>query len=355
MSNHEIQLDGSDGEGGGQILRSALTLSLLTGKPFQIDNIRANRSKPGLRPQHLACVQAAALLGNARVEGAKIGARSLKFEPAPYTPSDLTLEIGTAGATALVLHTLHLAIAMRAPTAILVRLSGGTFNEHAPSFPFLQETWRSFQDLIGMRVGLSMPQAGFYPRGGGLLEAWIEPGQPQPLQLRERGSLIAIKVQAGVLNLPKNHVAERMLNSARDQFNAAGFGELCAFSTEEWSGAGQGAALTVTAVFGDAGSQNSTTATFVGLGAAGKPAELVASEAASELLAFLDQPGIVDPHSADQLLLPLSLAHGSSSFTTTEATQHLLTNARVITCFLDRVIKIEPTANPAKHVAVSIQ
>ena len=185
MAGPEVRLDGSTGEGGGQILRTALTLSLLTGKPFRLDNIRANRSRPGLRPQHLAAVRAAAELGQATVTGDSVGSRSLRFQPGTYEPADLLHDIGTAGSTALVLQTLHLAIACRAGSSVRVRVTGGTFNDHAPSFPFLESTWRSYQELLGLRVALAMPRAGFYPVGGGQLEAWIEPGHPEPIDLLE--------------------------------------------------------------------------------------------------------------------------------------------------------------------------
>ena len=139
-----------EGEGGGQILRTALTLSLLTGRPFRIVKVRANRDKPGLRPQHLTAVQAAAELGDAEVSGAEVGSRDLTFRPGPYTPRDLSFDIGTAGSTALVLQTLHLPLALRADRPVRLTLTGGTFNATAPSFPFLEATWRAHLAALGM-------------------------------------------------------------------------------------------------------------------------------------------------------------------------------------------------------------
>jgi RNA 3'-terminal phosphate cyclase (ATP) len=136
-SERMVDLDGSHGEGGGQILRTALSLSLLTGRPFRMTNIRANRDKPGLRPQHVKAVAAAALLGQAEVTGAEAGSRVLVFRPGAYSPSDLTIDIGTAGSTSLVLQTLHLPIAMQAESAVRVILTGGTFNPKAPAHSFL--------------------------------------------------------------------------------------------------------------------------------------------------------------------------------------------------------------------------
>ena len=356
MNSHQVLLDGSTGEGGGQILRTALTLSLLTGKPFRIENIRANRSKPGLRPQHLAAVRASAMLGHAAVEGDSIGSQTLSFEPAAYDPVDMSFEIGTAGATALVLQTLHLAISMRASSAVHVRLWGGTFNDRAPSFPFLQETWRTYQQLLGLNLNLSMPCAGFYPKGGGLVEAWIEPGKPQSLRLLDRGPLIKIRGTAGCLNLSKNHVAESIRARALLHLEELGLAEISTIELSNWNGLGQGAALSLTAEFASSSDQKSTTATFVGLGERGKPSEKVAKEAIEELMAFLDQDGAVDCHSADQLLLPLELAEGTSTFTTSLATEHLRTNAQVIQAFLHRSIEIQTSdSNFASPSIVRIQ
>jgi RNA 3'-terminal phosphate cyclase (ATP) len=352
-ADREIVLDGSRGEGGGQILRSALTLSLLTGKPFRLEKIRANRSRPGLRPQHLAAVRAAAALGQAVIEGAEVGSRQLQFRPGAYDPSDLTHEIGTAGSTALVLQALHLAVTTRARAPVRIRVTGGTFNEHAPSFPFLDRTWRRYQELLGLRVALAMPRAGFYPQGGGVLEAWIEPGSPRSLELTRRGVLQSIGVAAGTLNLERNQVAQRMHDRAVSLLEAEGL-PVTPDAPVAWSGVGHGAACALTAEFAATPEHGPTAATFVALGAPGKPAEVVAKEAADELTAFLRSPGVVDAHSADQLLLPMCLAEGESRFTTPDATEHLRTNAEVIGMFLDRRIEIATTDQTSDPVVVRI-
>ncbi len=289
-----IRLDGSEGEGGGQILRTALTLSLLTGKAFRIERIRANRDKPGLRPQHLTAVDAAAGLCGAVVSGLEVGSRELVFRPEPYEPKDVTIDIGTAGSTALVLQTLLLPIAMRATAPVRVVLVGGTFNERAPSFPFLETTWRSHLKAVGLPVGLTMPMAGFYPQGGGRLEAWIEPATPHSVQMPDRGVLRSVRGEAGLLNLSRGSIAERMRERVIERLRERGIE--AEITRKEWKGRGQGAALALTADV-----ENGPSPTFVGLGARGKPAEQVADEAVDELLAYLDRPGAVDPHSADQL------------------------------------------------------
>ncbi|APW61422.1 RNA 3'-terminal phosphate cyclase [Paludisphaera borealis] len=345
-----IVLDGSRGEGGGQILRSALTLSLLTGRPFRITKIRANRDKPGLRPQHLKAVEAAALLGGADVAGAEVGSRDLVFRPGQVDPRDLTIDIGTAGSTSLILQTLHLPIALKADTAVRIILTGGTFNPKAPPYPFLDQTWRGHLANLGMPIALAMPAAGFYPRGGGRLEAWIEPARPRPWVRTTRGDLLRIRGVAGTANL-RDDVARRLRDRALERIRDQGWNVDVEIETASWTSPGQGAAISLTAEHA-----GSTAATFVGIGERGKPAELVADEAVAELFAFLNVPdGAVDPHSADQILLPLALAEGRSVYTVSEVTEHLRTNAATIRSFLDRSIVVEEAAVPGQPGRVIVE
>jgi RNA 3'-terminal phosphate cyclase (ATP) len=349
VSSRLVLLDGSRGEGGGQILRTALTLALLTGRPFRIVKIRANREKPGLRPQHLKAVEAAAALGNAEVSGVSVGSRELTFRPGEYTPRDLDIDIGTAGSTCLVLQTLHLPLALRAERGVQVSLTGGTFNPKAPAFPFLETTWRGYLAAIGLPVALAMPQAGFFPRGGGRLDAWIEPGQPHALTRTDRGPGKRIRGVAGVANL-RPDIAERMSRRASELLFERGWD--AEINLASWKSPGQGAALSLIAE-----SAHGIPATFVGLGARGKPAEIVAEEAVAEFFAFADAPGgAVDPHSADQILLPLALAPGRSEYTVSEVTEHLRTNVATVRAFLDRSIAIEePTdARPGRVVITAM-
>ncbi|MDR3635807.1 MAG: RNA 3'-terminal phosphate cyclase [Isosphaeraceae bacterium] len=329
-----VTLDGSHGEGGGQILRTALSLSLLTGKPFRMTRVRANRDKPGLRPQHVSAVLAAAELGRADVRGAVVGSRELSFQPAAYEPRDLVIDIGTAGSTSLVLQTLHLPLALTAQGPVRVALSGGTFNPKAPAFPFLESTWRAHLAAVGLSVAVAMPEAGFYPKGGGRLDAWIEPGKPRALNGTARGPLRRIRGVAGVANL-RPDIAQRMRDRALTRL--AEYGLSAEIDLTEWRSPGQGAAISLVAEH-----DGTAPATFVGLGERGKPSEVVADEAVMELLAFeAVAQGAVDPHSADQILLPLALAPGQSVYTVSDVTEHLRTNAATIRAFLDREITIE--------------
>ena len=332
-----IHLDGSSGEGGGQILRSALTLAILTGQAFRITRIRANRDKPGLKAQHLAAVEAAALVSGAEVLGGRLGSTDLTFRPGPVIARDLTLEIGTAGATALVLQTIALPLALRAESGVRVSLTGGTFNLAAPSFPYLETTWRQTWHALGMPVVLSMPRAGHFPKGGGQLEAWIEPARPTALVLEDRGALVSIHGVAETTNLIPG-IGQRMMDQARRRL--LDLGHKAEISRLDRPGPGQGAAISLVAEF-----EHGPPATFVGLGQRGKPAETVADEAVAELVAHLGAPhGSLDLHNADQILLPLAFAEGRSVVTVTEVTEHLRTNIATIGAFLDRPIRLEESA-----------
>src|SRR5947209_6857448 len=175
MSNGMIEIDGSEGEGGGQVLRSALALSILTRRPFKLVNIRANRSKPGLQPQHLTCVRAAGSISGALYKGAAVSSSVLYFEPGTVKCGNYTFSIGTAGATSLVLHTVYLPLALRGDKPSEVTITGGTHVTHSPSYHFLDTTWRGYLERIGLRLSVQMRRPGFYPRGGGVIVAHVQP------------------------------------------------------------------------------------------------------------------------------------------------------------------------------------
>jgi RNA 3'-terminal phosphate cyclase (ATP) len=348
--DREIELDGSRGEGGGQILRTALTLSLLTGRPFRMKKIRANRSKPGLRPQHLKAVEAAGSVGRAEVIGARVGARELAFAPGESVCGDLTIDIdiGTAGSTGLVLQTLQLPLAIRADQGVTLILTGGTFNPMAPAFSFLETTWRGYLRAFGMALELAMPAAGFYPKGGGKLKAVITPGVPASYVQVTRGPLLKLHGVAGVSNLPDN-IAERMRKRAIDRLDTAGLS--CEIERVRWPGPGQGAAISLIAAH-----EGAVPATFVGLGERGRPSEAVADEAVDQLLAFESvADAAVDLHSADQILLPLAFAPGRSEFSVSHVTEHLRTNVETIGAFLDRKITVGAADDEGRAARVVIE
>jgi RNA 3'-phosphate cyclase len=330
MSNAMVELDGSFGEGGGQILRTSLTLSLLTGRPFQLRNIRAGRSKPGLQPQHLTCVQAAAAIGKAATRGASIGSCDLVFEPGSVTPGSYTFDVGTAGATSLVLHTLYLPLCLGATHPSELTLIGGTHVTHSPSFHFLDSTWRHYLAHFGIHVSLRMRRPGFYPRGGGQVEVSIQPcAKPTGATMLARGPIDRVRGFSFVAGLDKS-IGMRQLTEVESRLRRAG---LSADLTVESRDGGPG---TFTHLVVDTAPAPTS---FFGLGELRKSSEKVAAEAADQMLAYLAAgPALVDAHSADQIVLPLALAEGPSDYTVAEVTQHLLTNIAVIGKFIDRSI-----------------
>jgi RNA 3'-terminal phosphate cyclase (ATP) len=336
-----IVVDGAMGEGGGQVLRSALSLSLLTRRPFCLSHIRGNRDRPGLRPQHLAAVQAAAQVSGARVIGDRVGSEAIEFTPGPVRPGDYFFDIGTAGATSLVLQTLLLPLAMT-PGSSSVTIRGGTHVPLSPCFHYLGWHWRPFFHRIGIPFDLTMTMAGFYPQGGGELQARI-PGdaRPGPLHLTERGALRAVRGLSAVANLPRE-IAERQRRQALRGLRALLPDVAPEVILEEFPATTRGTLLLLLAEF-ELGQ-----ACCFALGARGKRAEQVADEAVDALAAFLHSDGAVDPWLADQLLLPLAVADGPSALRTSEVTSHLLTNVGVIRLFLPVEIRVDgPIGGPA--------
>jgi RNA 3'-terminal phosphate cyclase (ATP) len=333
MSTRAIELDGSLGEGGGQILRSSLTLSLLTGTPFRLRNVRAGRPKPGLQPQHLMSVRAAAMIGQAQVQGDHQGSQDLTFEPGEVAAGMYHFGIGTAGATGLVLQTVYLPLALRGQEPSEVTITGGTHVKASPCYHFLDTTWRHYLSLMGLPLQLSLIQTGFYPRGGGLIEAHIDPAPGvQPLRIAvtdDRQPEVRVTGFSAVAHLPES-IAERLTNQAYKRLKKARIP--VELQTEHWpggTGTGLGLVLHTPPV----------PTLFFGLGERGKLAERVADEAVDELLAHVEaSPSAVDWHSADQILLPLALAEGASEYPVSCVSRHLLTNIEVVRRFIPREI-----------------
>lgn len=332
MTHGIVELDGSQGEGGGQILRTSLTLALLTGRPFRLRKIRAGRSKPGLQPQHLKSVHAAAEIGHANVKGASLGSSTLDFEPGPVTAGNYHFRIGTAGATSLVLHTIYLPLVLAKEPSI-VTIEGGTHVSHSPCFHFLERTWRSYVGLLGLQLSLNMNRPGFYPRGGGSIRANLQPSAlPRGFNPRAFRPPVRARVLSAVAGLPAD-IARRQ--ARRAAYRLAERGLDVEASEESWQG-GPGTMLSIELA------TEPVPTFFFALGERGKPAEAVATAAVAEVDAFLDaDPLGIDEHSADQLLLPLALSPDSSCFPTARVSSHLLTNALVIQQFLPRRIRCE--------------
>jgi len=327
-----IEIDGSFGEGGGQILRTALSLAAVTSRPFRMTRIRARRSDPGLKPQHLRAVEAIAAVCRARVEGASLGSDNLLFEPGGIAPGDFRFDVGTAGSTSLILQTLMPPLA-RAGAASRVEIRGGTHVRWSPCFDYLRLHWLPFVRKIGLDAEIDMERAGFYPAGGGIVRATVRPGRAlSPLRLRERGSLTRIR---GISAVARLHV--RIAERQRDQAAHRLAGRSPRFDCEValMPSLSPGTMLLLLAEF------ERSQACFFALGERGKPAERVADEAVDELSDFLDGEGAVDSHLADQLVLLLALAPGTSELTTSRVTGHLVTNAEIVKRFLPVSIDVE--------------
>jgi RNA 3'-phosphate cyclase len=328
-----IEIDGSEGEGGGQILRSALALSILTGRPFKLVNIRANRSKPGLQPQHLMCVRAAGTISGATYKGAAVGSSVLYFEPNAVKPGKYTFTIGTAGATSLVLHTVYLPLALRGDQPSEVTVTGGTHNQHAPCYHFLETTWAAYLRRMGFEIELAMPRPGFYPRGGGEIRAVIRPcSRVKGLTITTCPELTTAGGFSAFAGLPES-VGKRQARRLTVRLKSEGVESH--IPIEEWQAANPG---TVAAVIFR---QAPVPPLFFGLGERGKPAESVADDAADEAIAFRDSGCPVDPHSADQLVLPLTFSPDASEYRTSEVTRHLTTNIATVRKFVDRTISVD--------------
>src|SRR5438552_8769302 len=217
-----IELDGSYGEGGGQILRTSLALSLLTGQSFHLTNIRAGRPKPGLQPQHLMSVRAAAEVGKAQFRGASRDSIDLVFEPGLVSSGSYHFAIGTAGATGLVLHTVYLPLALRGAGPSELILEGGTHVQTSPCFHFLDTTWRAYLDLLGIQVRLRLSRPGFYPKGGGRVDVTVQPcSEIRGLQLLERGPPKAVTGISAVAGLPVD-IARRQARRAVQRLTETG-------------------------------------------------------------------------------------------------------------------------------------
>jgi len=334
-------IDGSFGEGGGQILRTSLALSLVTGVPFRIENIRAGRKKPGLRRQHLTAANAAAEIGQAEMNGAAIGSQQLTFGPKSITPGAYRFSVGTAGSCTLVLQTVLPALLTAFDESRLV-LEGGTHNPHAPPFDFLTTAFLPIVNAMGARVVAKLKRPGFYPAGGGRVDVNVLPAeQLRPIELLERGEVSRCSVRAVVSNLPEK-IAEREVRVVQKRLSLP---DDCT-SVAKLQSDGPGNAVMVEV------ESEHVTELFTGFGQRGVPAEAVARTVAKEAERYLEAGVPVGERLADQLLIPVALA-GGGAFRTTALTDHTRTNIGVVKRFLDVDITADEAEPGVWEVAVS--
>lgn len=342
-------IDGSLGEGGGQILRSSLALSLVTGLPIRIDRIRAGRKKPGLMRQHLTAVRAAVEVCGGSAKGAAIGSRELVFEPRPPRGGEYQFRVGTAGSTTLVLQTVLPALLLAdAPSALV--LEGGTHNPWAPPVDFLQRVYLPQLNRMGPRVTITLDRHGFHPAGGGKLRARIEPTERlRGFDLIERGELLSRSVHALVANLPL-HVAEREAARATRKL---GWDPRCSRITNVPS-SGPGNVLMAEVQF------QHVTELCAAFGRRGVPAETVADEAIDEMCSYLDGDAPVGSYLTDQLLLPLAISVWQAKLTGDGSREcrfralplslHATTQIDILRQFLGIHIDVEDAASGSRTI-----
>jgi RNA 3'-terminal phosphate cyclase (ATP) len=343
-----IEIDGSHGEGGGQILRTALALSCLYRKPFRIAKIRRNRKKPGLQPQHLTCVRASQAISGARVTGDRTGSPELTFSPGEVKGGDFSFDVGTAGSTLLVLQAL-LPPLLFSDTGSAVTLTGGTHVPFSPSYHYVSGIFVPALAMLGLEVRLSIESYGFYPRGGGKIRADIRPaGKILPMRLPKRGRLREITGFSAVGRLPRS-IAERQKKAATEKIRTGVADAEAGVRIDllEAPTHGQGTFLYLHA------SSEISFAGFTSLGAIGKRAETVGEEAARHFLDYYSTDAALDPHLPDQIVSYLPRSTERSVFTTSRITQHLLTNLWVTGLFQSFTHRIEGATGEPGRVTIN--
>jgi RNA 3'-terminal phosphate cyclase (ATP) len=320
-----IKIDGSEGEGGGQVLRNAAALSLITGEPFQITNVRGKRPKPGLMRQHVTAIEAACVIGNAQTTGLMVGSSELTFTPGKVTPGEYHFAVGTAGSTSLVLQTVLMPLLFAEAPSRLV-LEGGTHNMMAPPFEFIDRAFLPIINRMGPTVSARLVRHGFYPRGGGRVEVEIIPAPLRRIDCLDRGALLSRSATAFIAGL-SGEIAEREIKEAQKHLPDWPEDVFAIRTLPE--NLGPGNIVMIEAAY------EHVTEISSGFGKLGVSSESIAKDAARRLAGFMASNAFAGPYLADQLLLPFAFA-GGGQFTTVKPSQHSLTAADIIALFLGR-------------------
>ncbi len=318
-----IVVDGSKGEGGGQILRSALALSLLTGQPFRVQNVRAGRQKPGLLRQHLAAVRGAAAIADAVVQGAELGSRELVFTPGTVKGGTYTFSVGSAGSATLVFQTVLLPLLLRGGVASSLTFEGGTHNPMAPPFDFVARAFLPLLRKMGADVQVDLTAHGFYPAGGGSFTASLAPAPSLAgLSLLARGAHLGNTATSVLSRVPMAVALKELdtLTASLGWDRSAGQPQV----VERSPGAGNVLFATV--------ESEHVTEIFTAFGERGVPAHEVARQVANQVRAYLATDAPVGEHLADQLIMPLALGEGGV-FRTVTPTQHTRTQIDIVEMF----------------------
>lgn len=337
-----ITIDGSFGEGGGQILRTSLALSLVTGKPFGMENIRAKRKKPGLLRQHLTAVNAAVEVGKARVTGNFLGSLRLTFEPRTVQAGSYHYAIGTAGSATLVLQTLLPAL-LTADGASELVLEGGTHNPYAPPFDFLAKAFLPIINRMGPGVTARLERPGFYPAGGGKFTITIEPSKTlSRVDLMERGEILKHGA-VGIVSQLSRKIAETELAVLRAKLS---WGSECFRVEDVSSPRGPGNILMVVI------ESQRVTEVFTGFGERGVPADRVALSTFEQVHEYLSAGVPVGRHLADQVMIPMALA-GGGKFRTLSPTRHSTTNIEILKKFLAVDVTVTAIDRPSWVIEIT--
>jgi len=325
-----ITIDGSEGEGGGQMVRNSCALSLVTGQPFRISNIRAKRSKPGLMRQHVTAIEAACVISGSECTGLAVGGSKLEFRPGRVIPGEYLFAVGTAGSTGLVLQTVLMPLILADGPSRLV-LEGGTHNMLAPPFDFIERTFLPVINRMGPSVSARIVRHGFYPRGGGRIEVDITPSPLSPIDCLDRGEPAGVNAQIVFTGLPFE-IAERMLMRAKRDL--ADWPD-DAFAVRELpADQGPGVILMLEARYAH------VTEVVSGFGQLGVPADRLAKTSAARMKGYVESDAFAGPYLADQLILPFVLA-GGGGFTTVKPSQHTLTAIDIARRFTGKAIRLE--------------
>ncbi|MDJ0277953.1 RNA 3'-terminal phosphate cyclase [Sphingomonas sp. 2R-10] len=336
-----IEIDGAEGEGGGQVVRNACALSLVTGEPVRITNVRARRSKPGLMRQHVTAVEAACAIGSATCEGLVVGSSDLTFRPGRVMTGDYRFSVGTAGSTGLVLQTVLMPLLLADGPSRLV-LEGGTHNMLAPPFEFVERCFLPIVRRMGGQIDARLVRHGFYPRGGGRIEVDITPGPLRSVECVTRGGALGMSACALFAGLPMS-IAEREIAVVRKAFD---WSERECFMRELPVDQGPGSILLLEAQF------EHVTEIVSGFAQLGTTAERVAKTAVGRVRGYLACDALAGPYLADQLLLPMALA-GGGAFTTVKPSEHARTAAKVIERFTGRRTRFEQQAGGTHAVTIT--
>jgi RNA 3'-terminal phosphate cyclase (ATP) len=349
-----LVIDGSHGEGGGAVLRNSLSLSAVLGQELRVEHIRAKRPNPGLQAQHLTTVRALGQICRAELKGAELRSSSLIFRPRSSPQNgEYSWDVaearrgGSAGAVTLILQCVLMPLLSAQGDSRLL-LQGGTHVAWSPPFHYLQSVYLPMLRRVGMKASVEIERWGWYPIGGGLITAQVRGrGDDLPtlggLHLNSRGALTRVWGISAASNLPA-HIAQRQKARAEEVLRSEGLHP--DVQLVDAPAQGQGTVVFLVAEF------ENTRAGFTALGKKGKPAEQVADEACAQFLSYFRSEALFDQHLADQLIIPLALVRGSSSFTTCRITQHLLTNAWIVNQFLGKKVAIEGAEGEAGTVSI---